>query len=121
VLIGENSADIFNSKVLRSSQGAVFHINTEQNLKLSEELLIYSQSGYNVYMFTLNSPDYLNEIQVKPKSVLVFGNESEGISSLLLKLPFNRVKIKGYTKCESLNVAVSCGIALQYFSPHIRA
>jgi TrmH family RNA methyltransferase len=49
ILLGENSADIYNSKTIRSSQGAVFHLNLQLNVKLSEELLIYYQSGYNIY------------------------------------------------------------------------
>jgi TrmH family RNA methyltransferase len=121
VLIGENSADIFNSKTTRSSQGAVFHLNIDLNVKLSEELLIYYQSGYDIYMFTLDSTEYLQDISAKPKSILVFGNEADGIAPLLLKLPFNHVKIKGYSKCESLNVAVTSGIALLHFTNNIKA
>jgi TrmH family RNA methyltransferase len=115
VLISENSADAYNSKVIRATQGGIFNTKIFENLRLSEKLSELNQNGYDIYVFTPNAEKNLNEIQPGGKSVLVFGNESEGISVELLKSAYEKVKIEGYSDCESLNAAISCGIALYRF------
>jgi RNA methyltransferase, TrmH family len=112
VLVSENSVDIYNSKVIRSTQGAQFHVNINDKLKLRDSLLELNESGFKVYLLDVQAGRMLETVDKKEKSVFVFGNESEGVSSDLLESGFERVKIKGYSGCESLNVAVSCGIVL---------
>jgi RNA methyltransferase, TrmH family len=120
ILLGENSADIYNSKVIRSSQGGIFHISIQFNVLLNEKLKIYKQSGYDVYLFTLEANGYLDEINNPGKSVLVFGNEAEGISQNLLIKDYQQIKIRGFSNCESLNAAVSSAIGLYHFSIRIK-
>ncbi len=55
-------------------------------------------------------------LQHSRKTVFVFGNESEGISSEILNQGYKQLKIAGNSACESLNVAVSCGIVLYEYS-----
>ncbi len=123
ILLSKNSADPFNQKVLRSSLGGVFHINLLENTDLAGKLSDAASSGYEVYLFDLNAEaklqDFLSDQStgILRNSILVFGNESSGLSENILKsaLEFRRVKIDGYAGAESLNVAISCGIALYEF------
>jgi TrmH family RNA methyltransferase len=115
VLISESSVDVYNSKVIRSTQGALFHVRIIYNLKLTESLIELNKSGFNVYLLDVNAESTLETIDKKRRSVFLFGNEAEGISVDLLESGFELVKIKGYSGCESLNVAVSCGIVLNEF------
>jgi TrmH family RNA methyltransferase len=115
LLVSENSADIHNSKVIRSAQGALFHVNIINNINLSGALAELENSGYSVYLMDVKSEKTLDKIDKRKKSVFVFGNEADGISVELLKQGFESVKINGYSNCESLNVAVSCGIVLHDF------
>ncbi|RPI18865.1 MAG: RNA methyltransferase [Ignavibacteriae bacterium] len=115
ILAGKNSADIYNSKVIRSSQGGIFHIEIQPDCTLEEELKKYRKSGFNVYLFTLDAEKYLDEIKNVDKSVLVFGNETEGISSGLFNHDYQKVKIRGFSSCESLNAAISSAIGLYHF------
>lgn len=116
VLVSENSADAFNSKVIRSSQGAVFFTNIIEDADLNIQLPKLKSEGYNVLLFTLDAENYLDEIEPKGNNILVFGSEAHGISDELLQCDYNRVKIRGYSDCESLNVGVSAGIALNHFA-----
>lgn len=84
----------------------------------------FKNSGFNVYLFTLNASSSLLQIlksdksdksDKSKKSVLVFGSESHGISEELLNENFTRVRIEGYSDCESLNVAIAAGITLYAF------
>jgi RNA methyltransferase, TrmH family len=118
IILGKGSTDPYNSKVLRSSQGAVFHINITEDVSLAEELRKLQEERYSVYLFTLNAEESLSQIVQSgksDKSVLVFGSEAHGISEEIMKGDYKKVKVKGYSDCESLNVAVTCGIALYEF------
>lgn len=118
ILLSKGSADPYNPKVIRSTQGGIFHTNIIEDADLKTKLNEYKNSGYRVFLFTLNSALSLKEIiesdksAKSDKSVIVFGSESHGISEELLNEDFTQVKIDGYSDCESLNVAISAGIAL---------
>lgn len=115
VIISKNSVDVYNPKVIRSTQGALFHINVYDDINLSDKLSILYDNGYGVLLFDLNANMSIGQFNYSEKNVFVFGNETDGISADILKMPFNRVKINGYSGCESLNVSVSCGIALSHW------
>lgn len=116
VLLSSGSVDVFNSKVLRSSQGALFHLNILSDADLTKELLRLSSAGFQILLFEPDAEFSLSGIDKPGKYVLVFGNESGGISHLLLDMRYKRIKIDSFSGCESLNVAVACGIALHQFS-----
>lgn len=115
VIISENSVELYNPKVLRSTQGGVFQVSIYENIPLGKTLDNLYLNGFNVYLLDVKAKKDLREIEKNKKTVFVFGNEAEGISEYILRKRYNRVKIAGCSKCESLNVAVSCGIVLQYF------
>lgn len=116
IILSEDCADPYNPKVIRSTQGGVFHVNLFEDTELAAELKKLKQDNYKIYLFALESEKFLEQISGNNKSVLVFGSESRGISNDLLNEGFETVKIKGNSDCESLNVAISAGIALYHFT-----
>jgi len=115
ILISSNSVDIYNSKAIRASQGAIFHVNIQDNVYLPDILYEMKEHGYKIYLLTLKGKVSLKEINKSNKSVFVFGNEAEGISEELINSGFHTLKIEGSSDCESLNVAVTAGIVLHKF------
>lgn len=115
VLLSKNSVEIYNSKVIRASQGAIFNLNIKSELDLEIELGKYSGNGMSVYLSD-NKAKSVPEIfknTVKKNIVVVFGNEANGISANILNCKdYQKFGIKGFTKCESLNVSVAVGIVL---------
>lgn len=116
ILLGEGSADVYNSKVLRSSQGAVFYTNLIEDVDLAKKLEQFKSNGYKIYMFTLDGAVNLDEVEKRNRSVIVFGSEAHGISEDIINAGYDKVKIRAFSRCESLNVGVSAGIALHEFS-----
>ncbi len=113
VLISENSVDLYNPKVIRASQGAAFFLNIINEV---QETILgdYLKNDFMIYITSLHTSNYSDETEFSnKKNIFVFGNESSGVSGNLLNIPGSqKIKIRGYSKCESLNVSVSTGIIL---------
>lgn len=121
ILFSEGCADPYNPKVVRSTQGGIFHCNITEDAELAVELKELETKGYSVYLFTLDSERSLSQVTQSAKSdksVIVFGSEAHGISQEIIGQGFEKVKIEGYSASESLNVAISAGIALYEFRQH---
>jgi TrmH family RNA methyltransferase len=120
VLISENSADIYNSKTIRSTQGSMFHLSIETDVNLQTILESLSKSGFEVYLTSLDGKPLGKGLKTD-KCVLVFGNEANGISGEIQNnADYKQIKIESYTECESLNVAVSAGIIISEFKKALK-
>ena len=115
VIISESSVDLYNPKVIRSTQGGLFHVNISNNMNLSADLNVLKDIGFNIFLLDVDAREYLNEIKMIDKSVFVFGNEADGLSRNILNQGFRNISIKGYAACESLNVSVSSAVAMYEF------
>ena len=115
IIITNETADIFSPKAVRSSMGSIFHLDYYETDNLAE-LLHKKYSKFKLYACDVHSTTPLHEIKPPKKFGIVFGNESTGISSEVLDVVENTLVINGYGEAESLNVAVSVGIALYHFT-----
>jgi len=113
IILGDNCCDLYNPKVLRSTQGMAFHLNIIREnlatfiLKLKKEkITIYGtkvDGGIDVYT--------LSNIQ-KEKYALVMGNEGNGVSNDILDLCDQYLYIPMNKEVESLNVGIATSILL---------
>ncbi|MGE5700929.1 MAG: TrmH family RNA methyltransferase [Clostridia bacterium] len=112
VVIGENSVDLYNGKVLRSTMGALFRLSVfrqplvqvcQQVKELGARLLVTSVHEGSV---SYDEPIYDGSIAI------VIGNEGRGVSPEISKLASTHVHIPLYGQAESLNAAVASGIML---------
>lgn len=116
IIVSEDTADIYNSKVLRASQGAVYHIKVFYTPDLHKALVTYSENKFEIFISDLKTKANLSELNFSKKSILVFGNESHGVrSSILNNETFSKFRIESYSDCESLNVASAVAITLNEF------
>nr|HMQ80802.1 RNA methyltransferase [Ignavibacteria bacterium] len=51
ILLSDGSADPYNPKVVRSTQGGIFHTNITEDAELAAELKKLESKGYSVYLF----------------------------------------------------------------------
>ena len=118
ILISSNSVELYNPKVIRASQGAVFNLNIYEGARLDEELQKRHKEGWNIFLTDLDAKSFLSKttFEKKSKYVFVFGNEANGISpGILASKDYQRIKIRSFSSCESLNIAISLGIVLNEF------
>lgn len=112
VILSEGTVDMYNDKVIRASQGSIFHIPVvKANLlewveKYKENIPIFGTSLTNAKSY--------EKVEKQNDFALIVGNEGEGVSRELLSKTRENIFIPMYGKAESLNVAVATGILLYH-------
>jgi RNA methyltransferase, TrmH family len=108
IVCSEDTADVFNPKVVQSAMGSVIRV---EMIYTDLEEYIKSNPGIPVYAASLNG-DIIDEKIKRTDIMLLIGNESRGISPVLESLATKCLRIPGKGGAESLNVAVATGILL---------
>ena len=111
VVLSNNTVDLYNDKVLRSSEGMIFHIDIVKR-DVYELVDLLHAKGYKVYGTKVDGGTDLKNITVSDKCVIVMGNEGNGVSSKLLDKCDEYIYINMKGTCESLNVGVATSIIL---------
>lgn len=113
IICSEETVDVYNPKVIQATMGSVARVNVMYcNLKsylLNAKVPVYGTllEGKNIYAETLRQP-----------SIIVLGNESNGISQEIQQLITHKITIPRFgtlQQTESLNVATATAIVLSEF------
>lgn len=112
IYVSESTVDIYNEKVIRASQGAIFKINVVKK-ELNEIYRILKNNNFHIIVTSLTDNSiYLEEVNKVEKFAIVLGNEGNGVSEVSLKNASSIVKIRMSDKIDSLNVAVAGSIVM---------
>lgn len=112
VVLGKGTVDLYNSKVLRSTQGGHFHFPVYE-ADLNSWFTLFKSHGFPIYGTELNEDAASYREIVAPEVYgLVMGNEGNGMSNELLKQTTKNLYIPITGQAESLNVAVAAGILM---------
>lgn len=111
VLISKGTADPYNSKVIRSTMGAIFRVNIIECNDLAETLKSCQENNYKIVVTSLESKQSIYDIKLKG-SIMVIGNEANGVSKKILELADQKAIIPMLGKTESLNASVATGVIL---------
>lgn len=108
IVLAPGTADAYQDKVLRSSQGSVFHLPiVTQRLDTFIE-----QFDGPVYGTALEDAVNFNEEAAQSSFALLLGNEGQGVDPELLSHTTKRLTIPMYGAAESLNVAIAGSILI---------
>ena len=111
IVLSKETADVFNSKVVRSTMGAIFRLNIVRSEDLVADLIQMKENGFDVVVTSLDTDDSVYDIKYI-KKVIVIGNEANGVSKEVQEIADNKVKIPMLGKTESLNASVAAGIMI---------
>lgn len=113
IIIPKHNQVKLNTTVLKVSAGSGLLIDIIEVTNLNVALEKLKQNGYWSYASLINdqSQDY-DTIDYAQKSVLIVGNEGDGISNLLASKADFKIQIPTTKKVDSLNVAVATGILI---------
>lgn len=91
--------------------GAIFRINIIESENLVNTLKELKKHKYKIISTSLQTEDSIYDMEYK-KTVIVIGNEANGVSKEILDISDKKVKIPMLGKAESLNAAVATGVIL---------
>lgn len=119
IILGPECADYFNPKTIRATMGSFIRMRVAETPDLAA-FIKENYKGFSVFAAELSAKKPIESIEPLSASVgLVFGSESHGVSKATRKAITDSYLIGGRGGAESLNVAVSSGIAMHYFSKFI--
>ena len=111
IVLGEGCVDLYNPKVLRATQGLIFHINII-NENLSTFIPNLRNEGYKILGTKVTNGTSLKGFNSPLKFALVMGNEGAGMDLSTQELCDDFLYIDMNSDCESLNVSIACSIIL---------
>ena len=111
VILNDQTVDVYNPKVVRSTMGAIFRMTVTEHARLNEFLIPLKSNRYRVIAAVVKGGIPISTLKRSQKDILILGNEAHGLS-----IEKSLIDIETYIPClgqgESLNVAVATGIAL---------
>lgn len=112
VVLSKGCVDVFGPKVVRSTMASIFCIPVYADDENGSVLKRLADAGYKVAGTFLDGTEYCHDVDLTGKTVIVMGNEANGICQKTADLCTERVKVPMTGGAESLNVAVCCSVML---------
>jgi len=111
VIVSPDSVEVFNSKVIRSTMGSLFHINVYNSTDFYSDLLKLKQKGRTILCSDMNGKNIYSN-RIKKNTILILSNEAHGPTEAALKLSDKVITIPKYGNAESLNVASAAAVII---------
>ena len=109
IVLSKTSVDVYNPKVIRSSEGMIFHLNIIYSDLVS---FIKEHPFLKIYGTSVINGSSLNSICFEDKVGIIIGNEGHGMSEELKSYCKQLIYIPMNNLCESLNAGVSASIIM---------
>lgn len=115
LLLSPLTTDPYSEKALRSSMGSIFRVKIRENVN-REELKTLLNNGFKLYITDLKNAREVSEVTFEEKSIIVIGNEGNGVSKEMFDLDHEAILIPMEGGAESLNAGVAASIILYEMS-----
>lgn len=112
VYLTAGSVDLYNSKVLRSTQGSIFHLPVAAEVDPVSCLDTFRRKGIPVFVADPRARRSHTEVRYPGRFVLAVGNEIRGVSREVRDRADHSVRVPLQGRADSLNVAMACGVIL---------
>ncbi len=110
IIIGENSCDIFNPKVIRSTMGSIFRLDYYVSVDVAKEIRSLKSIGIKILVTDLEESLDYEKADFTKSSAIVIGNESRGVSEAVKALADIRITIPMLGRVESLNAGIAASV-----------
>lgn len=111
IIVSKGTADCYNSKVIRSTMGAIFRVNIIESEDLETTLKQIQQNNFKLVVTSLQTKKSLYDIKFNKKAIII-GNEANGVEKKIQDMADEKIKIPMLGKTESLNASVATGVVL---------
>lgn len=111
IVVTKDTVDAFNSKVVRSTMGAIFRVKIIEVEDLSQAIKEMRKHHFKLIVTSLQTENSIYDIEFN-KKIIVIGNEANGVSKEIQDMADEKAKIPMLGKTESLNASVAAGIVM---------
>ncbi len=111
IILSKDCADLYNSKVIRSTMGSIFHLNLYRPENYLEGVKELQLKGYKIVTADLKGISY-KSFEYVQSVVIVLSSESHGPSNEIVQISDSIITIDKYGEAESLNVASAAAVLL---------
>lgn len=113
VVLDPTCCDPYYRKSIRVSVGAALTVSVAHASGETALIEALVSRGYDLIALTPDANTSLSAVEPRPRTALLLGTEGEGLSKSVM-CASQRVRIPMAGGVDSLNLAVSCGIALHH-------
>ena len=111
IIVSKGTADAYNSKVVRSTMGAIFRIKIIEKEDLIKTIKDIRKHHFKLLVTSLQTENSIYDIDFY-KKIIVIGNEANGVSKEIQEIADEKAKIPMLGRTESLNASVAAGIVM---------
>ena len=111
IIVSKGTADAFNSKVVRSTMGAIFRIKIIEVENLAQAIKEMRKHHFKLMVTSLQTENSIYDIDFN-KKIIVIGNEANGVSKVFQDMADEKAKIPMLGRTESLNASVAAGVVM---------
>ena len=112
VLMSEDTVDIYNPKVIRSTMGSIYRVPFAYVPDLRQTARELKERGVCLYAAHLAGENSYDQENYRGATAFMIGNEGAGLSDELTGLADRLIRIPMEGQVESLNAAVSAAILM---------
>ena len=112
IIINKTTVDPYSPKVIRSTMGAIYRTNIIEVEDLKATLKEMKLKGFQIITTDLKATRSIYDINYNNKTVVVIGNEANGVSQEILQTADKKVIIPMLGKTESLNASIAASIMI---------
>jgi TrmH family RNA methyltransferase len=112
VILSSDAVELYNSKVVRSTMGSIFHLPIFEEVDLEKIIPQLKKRNFKIYGTDVREGKDIDKLGYSARICLLIGNEVEGLNKKLLELSDEIIRIPIFGRAESLNASVAGGILL---------
>lgn len=112
VIMSDNTVDIYNPKVIRSTMGSIYRVPFVYEKDLLVVLDKLHEAGIKTYAAHLKGEDYYDSFSFREPIAFLIGNEGNGLTEELSKAASSYLKIPMEGKVESLNAGIATALLI---------
>jgi TrmH family RNA methyltransferase len=119
ICLGLDCVDLYNEKVIRATQGAMFHITfiKDDIIHMMEQLKL---AHVPTYVTTVECAQPIHQLNITNQYAIILGNEGSGVQSEVIHQADHKIYIKTNEQLESLNVGIAASIIMYEFHKQMK-
>lgn len=111
IILGKGTVDLYNSKVLRSAMGSIFHLEIIE-ADLDEIIPMLQQNQFKIVGSSPYAEKSYFDVDLASKLAILIGNEARGLAKERMEAVNQMVSIPIKGRAESLNAAIATALLL---------